>query len=233
MTLSQDLEDVPWLVRELLVTATREKGIDYYAMAHGSPHGPKPDTPPVPINFGALNARADLTKALADAARTITGGKGIRACGPDVSPPTVYAVVIYAALDVLLTHNDAAHHVAAIGLAIDNARAVIDRKPEHWYAGACECGRHLYATSDSGEIECGCGTVHAVEDRRRRLLAAAEDVLADAATIARCVTWLGGEPVPARRLRVWAHRGKLKSVTTVDGHPHYRIGDVLDLLAAG
>jgi hypothetical protein len=81
-----------------------------------------------------------------------------------------------------------------------------------------------------------CRTVYDVAERREWLLHSAEDVLATAPVISRALTRMGSEVMPDR-IRQWAsvsgggrrlvRRGRDRS-----GVPLYRLGDVMDLLAA-
>lgn len=229
--LREDLTAVPWTIRELLTTATRETGIDYRAFSESK--GTKASTPPVPMNFGALQARENLTNVLWAAYRVLDMDGKYKLEATEVPVPSVYAMLLYKHINDIAKHPDAASTRTAIRKALAAAHQLIDRRPDRWYAGPCDdCNRDLYAETDSGTVQCHeCSRIYDVRDRRAHMLRSAEDRLADATTIARAVSWIGAEPVNPRRLRVWATRGKLKSVEQIEGRPVYRIGDVLDLLA--
>lgn len=128
----------------------------------------------------------------------------------------------------------------------------------HTYAGECDlpgggcspeigvipgitCTRVLYAQPDKPHVTCpNCGTRHNVEARRDQLLKEAEVRYVTVRMLARIVTTLGAtdasEAKLEGRINVWVHRGKLRAggERVVDGRrrPVYRVGDVLDLLAA-
>lgn len=130
-------------------------------------------------------------------------------------------------------------------------RRFVDRPPERWYAGPCTaglraleavwfCGAELYADLGEPTVTCrDCGVTYDLAERRAWLLAAAEDRLENAATIARAVVvWTDydrGESRLVRRISDWARRGRLgaREERLVDGRRRslYRVGDVLDLLA--
>lgn len=119
--------------------------------------------------------------------------------------------------------------------AHNHALKVIDRPPEHTYAGPCQvCGADLYTLPDQPAVRCaGCGTVEDVARRRSYLLAAVDDHLATATEIARALTSLA-MPVTSERIRQWKHRERLQARAHEPhtGHPLYRVGDVIDLLLA-
>lgn len=126
----------------------------------------------------------------------------------------------------------------------------LDRPPARWYAGPCTaglqameatwlCGAELYANPDKDTITCPeCGLSYTVEQRRTWLLAAAEDRLETATTIAQAVTVFGeydrGETRLVKRIDRWVRDGRLAR----RGHTRwgdrtlavYRVGDVVELV---
>lgn len=101
------------------------------------------------------------------------------------------------------------------------------------------CTRELWAEPGQYEVRCrDCGTEWPVAERRRLLLAEAEDRVATIAAIARIVGTLGDRDVRTdrleQRIRKWGHRGRIKQAGEryIDGRlrPTYRVGDVLELL---
>ena len=140
-------------------------------------------------------------------------------------------------VDRLRVHSTAATMYRQIMEPVEKARYMIDRPPDRWYAGPCDCGHELYAQTGQPVVECVCGRRYEMRARREWLLAAAEDRLAPAPVIARAINWLGEKPLTPSLIRVWANRGRLLA----KGHepygeeggerPLYRVGDVLDLLA--
>jgi hypothetical protein len=115
--------------------------------------------------------------------------------------------------------------------AVTRAWAAVDRPPDTEFVGWCpdDCGAALYAAQGAAQTRCrACGAPWDVQASRDSLLAAAVDVLAPAATLARA---LGVEPAT---LRQWRRRGQLvPAEVTTDGRPLYRVADVQALRARG
>lgn len=135
-------------------------------------------------------------------------------------------------------HDEGQDLLASVADMAEVAKRTIDLRPDLWFAGVCgapvpdgRCEERLYAEMSAGTIECdACGAVHDVGERRADLLAAAEDQLETATHLARALTRLG-EPVTPERIRKWRERGRLvEHGVDLDGHPTYRVGDVIDLL---
>lgn len=94
------------------------------------------------------------------------------------------------------------------------------------------CGAELYARPRATDVTCRrCRYVWPVNELRSYLLTAAEDRLATAVECSRAVSQLGEQPVTADRIYRWRDRGRLEERgRTDDGHPLYRVGDVLEIL---
>lgn len=117
-------------------------------------------------------------------------------------------------------------------------RRLVDIAPPQWYAGKCECGRELYATTSDGAVHCdSCGQSWDIATRRERLLTEAVDHLVTATEAAAALAaWTDYDGTPDRiikRISEW-HGPRLSDhgTTTVSGRarPLYRLGDVWDLL---
>lgn len=239
--LAKALGDVTWLAEELEVSTTRQKGVDYRTATGGS--GPKkPTERPSPVNWGPAEARAALRDILVSWTR-LCHEEGVRNSSPYPGLPDDDLVSISRWLiwrvDGLTLHEAGADAVEEIVSAVAHCHRVIDSAPSKWYAGPCNepvenvyCGTDLYAVAEKGNVTCRtCGATYDVASRRSWLLAAAEDQLADANTLARSVSWLGAVPLNAARIRKWASRGQIMVKGHIDGRPTYRIGDAIDLLA--
>lgn len=74
-------------------------------------------------------------------------------------------------------HPQAAEMYAEIKHRVNRALAVIDRKPERYGAGKCECGQQLWSDDDWSATCTRCGTVVLDVEGRRRALAAKSDQL--------------------------------------------------------
>ncbi|MEU9839727.1 hypothetical protein AB0C69_10955 [Actinomadura sp. NPDC048032] len=137
-----------------------------------------------------------------------------------------------------LRHHHRAPEYLDIALeAARVARRAVDRPAELLFAGPCdECGEDMYAHPAAAYVECThCDLVYEVTDRRAWLLRSAEDTLATTTEIARAISAYG-QPLTPEAIRGYVHRGMLIPHGTRNvGRktvPLYRLGDVLDLLAA-
>ncbi|GAB3776722.1 hypothetical protein FB382_004376 [Nocardioides ginsengisegetis] len=239
--LARALGDVTWLAEELETTITRQRGVDYRGVG-GSSGGKKPSERPSPVQWGASEARGDL-RALLVSWALFCEAEGVRNSSPypglpDDDLPALSGWLLWR-VDGLTLNEIGSDAVEEITSAVAHCRRVIDVAPDKWYAGPCnqetegvECGADLYALSAKGNVSCGvCSASYDVAERRKWLLEAAEDRLADAATLARSVSWLGALPLNAARIRKWAERGRIVAKGHHGQKPLYRIGDAIDLLA--
>lgn len=134
---------------------------------------------------------------------------------------------------------DAARHAADLHHTVARATRVIDRPPDHLYAGPCGaeqpdgvlCDTHLYADPTAPTVTCPtCSTSWTVDDRRAWLLAEARHTLGTATELARALTRYD-RPMSASLIHTWHSRGRLTPHGhNARGHPIYRLGDVLDLI---
>lgn len=226
--LARALRDVPWLDDELDVTITKQRGIP-------TTGGSASRETALPWHEAAAEARRHL-RALLVSWVLFCDEEKVRAQNyePGLPADTMTAMSRWMLLrvDGLGLVDIGPDAVEEITDAVDTCRKVIDRAPDRWYAGPCDCGADLYAKRREGTVECrDCGATHDVGLRRAWLLAEAEDQLANAATVARAVSWLGVEPLTPSRVRKWAERGRIIAKAHDGKAPLYRIGDALDLLA--
>ncbi|MEU8279543.1 hypothetical protein ACFYOK_29495 [Microbispora bryophytorum] len=137
-------------------------------------------------------------------------------------------------------HPHAAAAIEELTAAVHQARDAIDRPADRVYCGPCgaktdtgtRCMVDLYARPGAGVVQCRCGTMWDIRQRRMWLMAEAENALGTATEIARAVTSLGREVTP-QRIWQWASRGRLLTRGRgAQGQPLYRVGDVIDLLEA-
>lgn len=237
-SLARALGEVPWLTEELEITISRQKGVDYRGVGSGGS-----TERPLPVSWGASEARTHL-KALLVSWALFCSSEGVRNSSPDTNMPADNLPALSRWLmwrvDGLMLNEIAPDAIDEITNAVAHCHRVIDTPPDKWYAGPCnaelpsgECGYDLYAKAAIGEVKCGgCGAKYDVAARRKWLLEAAEDRLADAATLARSVSWLGALPLNAARVRQWASRSRITAKAhDASGKPLYRIGDAIDLLA--
>lgn len=235
--LEQALAEIPAIVDDLETTLTRQG-------ATGQRDGGRSATKPLPFDLTASGLLHELHRLLAGWVNEVR-------CSSDRLPRDAGTATLARWLQTRLPRL--AQYPAATELAddihrvVERSKWVIDRRPDRWYAGPCltagcvEPDVHgrprptdLFVQPKAKRVLCRrCGASYDVAERRALLLAAAEDVLATATEIARAVTSLAGVTVRAARVWQWAHRGRLVA-HSVDGqgHPLYRVGDVIELLAA-
>lgn len=238
-SLAKALGDVPWLNDELEVTITRQRAIP-------TEGGSRSTETPLPWHDAAAEVRRTLHGLLATWVRFCAEDQVRHQAATDRLPednlPSMSRWLLWR-VDGLALHDIGPEAVDEITDAVAACHRVIDRRPDRWYAGPCtaedesgggECGTDLYALRSTGIVECRkCETAYDVAERRKWLLAEAEDRLAPAAEIARAVSWLGALPLTADRVRQWAARDRLVAKShDARGRALYRIGDAIDLLAA-
>lgn len=113
--------------------------------------------------------------------------------------------------------------------AVKQARHVIDRPAERLYAGPCDqCEGDLYARPGALIVECHeCQLVYEVESRRSWLLKALDDHLVNATQMSRLVSYLGVRLAPST-IRMYVNKGRIVAHgSDPNGHPLYRLGDVV------
>lgn len=231
--LRADIRHAPaWADDLKLVTARLVRYTDPNGGHHNGP-APLPFDPRAHAPAKALQAAIRALARLADAPSHVTDARLGIVCAWLLAEPTPIAR--------LRAHPDAPNARNALVRALADAKATSDRPPEQWYAGKCpkpDCGRDLYARMGEPTVTCRCGTRWDVAARRTDLLAAVRNQLAPGPDIARALTTMGN-PVTPDRLRKWKHRGRLTVRQTTGGpgtgkpQTHwFRVGDVLDLLAA-
>lgn len=227
--LARALAEVPWLDTELEVTITGTKGVDYRR------GGVRSTEHRLPVNLAASTAR-DTLRAVLVSWVLFCDEEGVRHQSPRVGLPSDTLAAMSRWLlwrvDGLALLDIGPEAVAEVSAAVGHARRLIDRPADRWYAGPCDCGEDLYARTQAGAVACaGCEATYDIATRREWLLATAEDRLANAATIARAVSWLGAAPLTSDRVRKWAERGRILAHGHDGRSPLYRVGDAIDLLA--
>lgn len=234
------LRDVPWLVEQLAVTLTRQARL-------GDRNGPRSSERPLPYDLGASDALDALTATLLAWARLIADRRNVHLDTPQ--RPETLAAWLRMWPTELATHPDAGDLHDEILYATGNARRTIDRRPDLKFVGPCDsygatvlpdnghngCGEDLYAHLNAKTIQCQtpqCYAVYDVEQRRAWLLEAAVDQLRTARQLADELPWIAGVTITAKRIGMWATRGKL---AVYGPHPQdpreaqrFRVGEVID-----
>ena len=187
---------------------------------------------PLPVNLHAADVSAHLHNTLAEWVRNLAERTG------DDALPAEDTAALAAWLrhhtSVMRTHPAAGDCAAALLDATRRGWRAVDRPAQPSYSGPCDdCGADLYGRPAAVELSCtDCGAVYDAAVRREWLLDQARDQLATASTIARALPMLLGQHVTPAMIRGYAHRGRLASRPGVRGRPRYRVGDVIDLVAA-
>lgn len=191
---------------------------------------------PLTYNTNASEVRTDLHATLAGWAHELHQTDE----HPLTPTTTGYSRWLLNHRDRIAGHEHAPQLRDEISYATDQARRAVDRPPQRTYAGPCltpsadgPCREDLYAKPGADTVRCRtCDTIHDLHERRVWLLAEAEDQLETATHIAQALSTLG-QQVNATRIRKWAERGRIvPHGLNLRGDPTYRIGDVIDLLAA-
>lgn len=226
--LMADLKTVDELFDDLLITRTKQ---DVISTESSRVSGSKER--PLGYRPGAMSAAEDLTICLRFWARTIADEWEQRLHRAFVAPddPKACARWLRCNPNTIRYSQHGVDMVDQIARSVGKARRVCDRPAERRYAGACACGTDLYVREQAAHITCPeCGRTYRSEQRWADLLVELRDRLATAADIAAGAGRLHGEPLSRKVINQWHHRGRLVSRgQTAEGHPMFRIGDVLDL----
>lgn len=234
------LRDLPWLLRELRVTLTRQN----QAM-HGGGRGG--DDNPLPYNINAAEVMATVIS---------TVGTWIGRLDEYADPgPTMKHWCGWLLLNMPLIRRHAAAEQAFADLtgAAKTARQAIDRPADREYVQPCVvCGKAVYAAPGATTAPCHeCKRVATDRDddgnvtavgwfpeydvaaahltRLTRLRAA---VLAEQ-DVRTAVEAIRAQPLSRKTLRSWINRGRLiPRACGLDGSPLYHVDEALTLAAA-
>ncbi|MFL6138817.1 MAG: hypothetical protein ACJ74O_13590 [Frankiaceae bacterium] len=228
--------DAGGLAAELVTSYARQS-----RSGGGQPVG-KAAERPVPWDDRASAAGAVLRSTLAVWARLVAEERGDD--GLDYfDEPASLAGWLLDRVEWIRHRPDGAAAVDELVHAVGLVRHAVDRRADAWYAGRCGaevegdegerwcCLADLYVRHGAKQVTCRhCGKEWSVEDRRKWLLAAAEETLLTGPEIARAVTALG-QPVNEDLIRQWKHRGRLVPHGADErGRSLYLVGDVVNLL---
>lgn len=231
-TLRRDLDAVPWLVEDLMVTISRQ---DRLGDASG---GRRTDERPLPLRLNAVEAKRDMADTLHSWAAHVAGRRGIPA------PPhkALEAAAFLARYTGEVQDDPRAGDLAdEIGYAVLTAQRAVDKPLAHRFVGPCDrCGADLYCHPRAKVVACPntpeCDAEYNVEDRREWLLQKAEDQLLTAAELSRALPNLLQQPLTASAIRGYARRHgdklpqKAPHAKDPNKSPRYRVGDLLALL---
>lgn len=183
----------------------------------------------LPINLSATARLDAITNNLIGWVRAVADDKGdtIQPTGEPIADSARYLAGHTGWMRYQQWAAEAFADFAAAGRVL---RGIIDRPSDRRYLGPCDhddCPADLYAPHGAAVATCRtCGTMHQVADRRDWLDRLARDHAYTATEIQEAYG------IPAGRIRVWAHRGRILATgTTAEGWPVYPLGQVLDLAA--
>jgi hypothetical protein len=243
--LERMLAEVPSLAEDLEMTRARQSRTGGRSIGGG--HSSER---PLPWSEHAAEAAGLLRSTLVSWAQVVVEERGVA-----VPRDTLRGVSSFLLrhLEWLRHHPDAAELVDEVRFAVRQARQAVDRAPDRWYAGRCghvdleaqveaivmsgpapvPCAEELYVREGADTVQCRtCSTEHDVERRRAALSRRVEDQLASARELTTAVSNLA-RPISMNTIRSWVKRKRLvERGQTSDGVALYRVGDVLDLLAA-
>lgn len=228
--LSKALGDIPWLVEQLDITLSGERGVDYTALG-----GAAGSETPLPINQRAYEASTALRQAVVMWVR-FCEEEQIRHQSPKAGLPDDTLVSMSRWLlwrvDGLGLNDLGWDAVSEITRAVGRCRMVIDRPEERQYAGPCECGRDLYAKPNAKLTKCqSCEKEYDVESMRAWMRAGVSGRLV---TAREGSTLLGRFDLPTAQKTVdkWHER---KLITdhgkNAEGRLLYLIDDLIGLAA--
>jgi hypothetical protein len=233
-TVSDALAEVPDLLTELQITATRQ--------AVTGPRSTAGRSAEIPLPYGAR--ASDATRQIVDTLMTwarsfpTTWHPPLTWHAPPTNGPTA-AAYLRTNINRIRQHPMAEKIYDQLTAARAHAYTVIDRDPDLVPAGQCgadldngdRCTRTLYGDPDRSAVRCpDCGNSRDLD--RTWMLQGARDLEWTAAEI-------GGVTagVTAAMVRRYAQRGLIKPVGErrigpARVTPTYRVGDLLDLLGA-
>lgn len=225
--LCYDLRAVAGVMDDLIITRSKQDAI---AEKHARVSGTRDR--PLGYRPAASEAADVLRMTLAYWARVIAHARHTPTPG---GTAVDLAMWLARHRETIRQHDGAGDLVGQIRYAIGNARQVVDRPPERIYAGLCSCRADLYAREGAQQVKCTeCGIVYSVQDRRREMLDQIRDHLATASEIASGIGELHGQTINRKTINKWNSRDRLLvRGYSAQGHPLFKIGDVLDLAVAG
>ncbi len=237
--LRRALEQVPELAAELDVTLSRQTGLTYGSGK--SAETPLPYAPQAGIAAGKLRVTLVGWVLVMQERATIYQGPVCERCRhlSCVGMAEPKDEVGLLALWLLWRFQSLVRHAAAVEICeeiverVQEARKAIDRRPDTVYAGRCDyCQTHMYGRVNRAMVICPnpeCAIGVPLVDRRDQLMESMRDYLANSVQLSRLLSYLGRR-VPDRTIRWWAGKGRIAAHgIDTDGHPMYRLGDVLDL----
>lgn len=228
-TLRRDLEAIPDLLADIMVTISRQ---DRLSDSDGRGSSEKP----LPLRLGPMEAKRDLADTITAWSDHVAARRDTNLTGQTTLQRADWLTLYLGEVQDDPRAGDLADE---IGYAVITAQRAVDKPLIHQYVGPCDlCGSDLYAHPRSKVVACRnqpCDAEYNVEDRRAWLLSKAEDQLMTATEISRALPNLLQRSLTSATIRGWARHGKITQHPPLPDRPRdpvYRIGDVLSILNA-
>ena len=214
------LQRAAWLARQLELAITRQTKMGPERV------GGRSTETPVPFDDRASEAAWVLRNVLVNHAGPVAVKLGEHL---DLSLQTPDLAMW---LHARVTHVEDHDLIDELLDALDLGTKAIDQPTVRIYLGDCECGARIYGDPENEAVPCEvCERTHDGRARRRANNLRGRDLPVTANDAARYLGEVDGVAVSAKRIRVWASRGKLEHVGfSPDGQRTYRLGDVVDLV---
>lgn len=235
--LAAELRQIPWLVKQLDITLTRQARV-------GERSGPRSSETPLPYHVNASIDLETLRDGLGMWATAVAEQRGIEVDEERRAEPLARWLLRWQG--AVAQHPDAGELHGDILAMTKSARRTIDLAPDRRFLGPCDdCGEDLYVWARPGHlpnlVHCGndeCDFSAPVESRRVWLLEQAYDRLLTAAEMSRAIRELvpgQSKPISANLISQWASRGlRGQRLTPYLPHPRdphnrtrYRVEEVL------
>lgn len=227
-TLRRDLEAIPDLLADIMVTISRQ---DRLSDSDGRGSSEKP----LPLRLGPMEAKRDLADTITAWSDHVAARRDTNLTGQTTLQRADWLTLYLGEVQDDPRAGDLADE---IGFAVITAQRAVDKPLQPRYVGPCDkCGADLYAHPRAKAVDCPnvpeCETSYNVDDRREWLLEQAKDQLLTATELSRALPGLLQVPLNAATIRSWAHRGKLTQHPPLPDRPKepvYRVGDAIALV---
>lgn len=236
--LGRALGDVPWLVEQLEITATKAKGVDYRGVGGGK-GAKKPAERPLPVHWGASEATTHL-RALLVSWCLFCHDEHVTSSDTRLGLPaddlTAMSRWLLWRVDGLARHELGPDALDELASAVAHCERVIDRHADRQYLGTCDGCQlgDLWAKPGSQWATCDhCEIATAADEVRAKVIRGLSDSCQTAAEIARLSTYLGlrKDREKVRNLvNQWHKRGRIERAGHLDDEPTFVFGKVYALL---
>ena len=233
--LRRDLDAIPDLVADLMVTISRQDRLTDATQRDGENR--------LPLRVGPMEAKRDLDDTLAVWARHVAERRGTET--PPLHDPVEVGAWLSRHVGDVQDDPLAGQIADELGYAVLTGQRAVDKPLQLRYVGPCDlCGGDLYAHPRAATVASRnprCDAEYNIPERREWLLSQAEYQLLTATEMSRALPGLL-PPDPSGReqtltpsmIRGYAHRGRLTKHPAHPARPHeplYLVYEVINLLA--